>query len=635
MLERLSVGARLLVLSVTLLLAIAGSNLYLMRSLRQAVDKAQYADLTVSRIEIVQGVRAAFDSLRYWRADLAVSMLMLAERNADAAQQRLSQQLDDLSRFDPAAAASLKAETTGFERLAEQAVAAYTDDRRVIGNMLFAQARVHSIQADAQLDRLEQALAERERGARDAALRNEETARHVSILVVCASILLGIALTALVLRSILRPLRSLITAVRQIGSGNIAIAPAMPMHGELGEMAGALRLLRNGLEARARLEQETEHQRQVIRHAIESINEGFSLCDSEQRLILYNSYYRVLHRGVADRLADGVSFRELLRAALDSDVIAPAGPAANAWIARWLQENGPAGSPANSGDDAAIECRFGERWIRISERTTDDGGTVTVYSDITELKNRQFELEHATQVKSEFLANMSHELRTPLNAIIGYSQLLQEEAQDSGTTEGIADLRKIEVAGNHLLGLINSVLDLSKIEARRMEALIEPTDVPALVADVRLMIAPLIERNNNRLEVICAPDIASIDTDSAKLRQSLLNLLGNAAKFTRDGLIRLEVTRRGDGGTVFGVSDSGIGLTAAHIDNLFQPFSQADSSTTRRYGGTGLGLAITRSFIRLLGGDVTVVSTPGEGSTFTIELPPSADATSVREAVIS
>jgi HAMP domain-containing protein len=437
MLQRLSVGARLLVLSVTLLLAIAGSNLYLTRSLHQAVDKAQYADLTVTRIEIVQGVRAAFDSLRYWRADLAVSMLMLAERNADAAQQRLSQQLTELDGFDRAAAASLKAETTAFDRLAEQAVDAYTDDRRVIGNMLFAQARVHSMQADEQLDRLEQTLAERERDARDAVLQNEETARHVSILVVSASILLGIALTVLILQSILGPLRSLISAVRQIGSGNVTAAPAMPMHGEFGEMAGALRLLHDGLEARARLEQETEHQRQVIRHAIESINEGFSLCDSEQRLILCNSYYRALHSGVADLLAEGVTFRKLLHAALDRDVIAPAGPAAEAWIARWLREDGPIGSPAHSGGDAAIECLFGERWVRIGERATDDGGTVTVYSDITELKNRQFELEHATQVKSEFLANMSHELRTPLNTIIGYSQLLQEEAQDTGATEAL------------------------------------------------------------------------------------------------------------------------------------------------------------------------------------------------------
>ena len=158
---------------------------------------------------------------------------------------------------------------------------------------------------------------------------------------VSASILLGIALTVLILRSILSPLRSLISAVRQIGSGNVTAAPAMPMHGELGEMAGALRLLRDGLEARARLEQETEHQRQVIRHAIESINEGFSLCDSEQRLILCNSYYRALHSGVADLLAEGVSFRKLLHAALDRGVIAPAGPAAEAWIARWLLEDGP------------------------------------------------------------------------------------------------------------------------------------------------------------------------------------------------------------------------------------------------------------------------------------------------------
>jgi signal transduction histidine kinase/HAMP domain-containing protein len=450
-------------------------------------------------------------------------------------------------------------------------------------------------------------------------LRSEVTARHVSIVVVSASILFGTALTVLILRSILRPLRSLVLAVRRISSGDVEDDPLVPMHGELGEMAGALCLLRDSLVTRARLEQETEHQRQVIHQAIESINEGFALYDRNQRLVLSNSYYRALYRGIDGVVIEGASFRTILRAALERGLLAPGDGHAEAWITDHLRAGEPrAGLP--------VECRFGDRWMRISERATDDGGIVAVYADITELKNRQLELEHATQVKSEFLANMSHELRTPLNAVIGYSQLLQEEAQDAGVTAGVADLKKIEMAGNHLLDLINNVLDLSKIEAGRMEASIEPTNVPALVADVRLMIAPLIERNNNRLEVVCAPDIGTIDTDQTKLRQSLLNLLSNAAKFTQNGLIRLVVERRDDGGIVLSVTDTGIGLTAAQVGNLFQPFSQADSSTTRRYGGTGLGLAITRSFIRLLGGDVTVTSALGKGSTFTIMLPPRAGA---------
>jgi signal transduction histidine kinase/HAMP domain-containing protein len=638
-LDRLSIAARLQLLSVSLILVIAGSNLYLTRALQQAADKALYADRTVNQIETVQSVRAAFDSLRYWRADLAVSLLMLSERNAVAACQRLERQLAELAAFDPAAAASLDTETTAFDHDAAQAVDAYTADRRVIGNMLFAQARVHSFHATEQLDRLEVVLASQERAARDAVVQNEITARQVSLIVIGTSVLLGIALTVLILRSILRPLSALVTAVRRISAGDVETEPPAPGRGELGEMAQAVLLLRDGLLAQAHLEQENEHQRQMLHQAIESINEGFSLYDADRRLVLCNTYYRALYAGAAALLTPASSFHAILRAAVDGGVIVPGDARAEAWIAGNLREDiGHAGLAIRDtpGDvavltlgearDAAIECRFGDRWVRISERGTQDGGIVSVHSDITELKRRQHELERATQVKSEFLANMSHELRTPLNAIIGYSQLLQEAADDTGATDTLADLKKIEMAGSHLLGLINSVLDLSKIEAGRMEAFIEPINLPSLLAEIQQMIGPLIARNRNRLEVVCASDITTIDMDQTKLRQSLLNLLSNAAKFTENGLIRLDVGRRGADWIAFSVTDSGIGMTEAQIGTLFQAFNQADASTTRRYGGTGLGLAITRSLIRLLGGDVTVSSIPGEGATFTILLPLSVGA---------
>jgi CheY-like chemotaxis protein/nitrogen-specific signal transduction histidine kinase len=271
--------------------------------------------------------------------------------------------------------------------------------------------------------------------------------------------------------------------------------------------------------------------------------------------------------------------------------------------------------------------------VQITESKTYDGGTVATYADITELMLRQADLrqakdaaERATQVKSEFLANMSHELRTPLNAIIGYSQILQEDAEDTGQSDMLLDLKKIENAGNHLLGLINSILDLSKIEAGRMEVYIERIDLAALVEDVRMMVEPLAARGENRLIVDCAPEAGSMATDVTKLKQSLLNLLSNAAKFTERGTVSLQVERRtrSDGdAVVFTVSDTGIGMTEEQLGRLFQAFSQADSSTTRRYGGTGLGLAITRSFARMLGGDVTATSRSGVGSTFVLTLPAS------------
>ena len=232
--------------------------------------------------------------------------------------------------------------------------------------------------------------------------------------------------------------------------------------------------------------------------------------------------------------------------------------------------------------------------------------------------------EQANQTKSEFLANMSHELRTPLNAIIGYAQILQEDAEDAGQDEMTPDLKKIENAGKHLLGLINDILDLSKIEAGRMEIYLEPVSVPALADDVRTLTAPLASANGNRVEVTIDPAIGSIQTDVTKLKQSLLNLVSNACKFTKEGRVGLDV-RLQDGAAgreiVFEVSDSGIGMTPEQQAKLFQAFSQADASTTRKFGGTGLGLAITKRLCNLLGGDVAVTSEEGQGSRFAITLP--------------
>jgi signal transduction histidine kinase/DNA-binding response OmpR family regulator len=233
--------------------------------------------------------------------------------------------------------------------------------------------------------------------------------------------------------------------------------------------------------------------------------------------------------------------------------------------------------------------------------------------------------EAASRTKSAFLANMSHELRTPLNAIIGYSEILREDAQDRGDTASEGDLVKIETAGKHLLGLINDILDLSKIEAGRMDLHIETVDLSRLLAEVRMLVTPLIDKNGNRLEIDAPADLGPMNVDLVKLKQSLINLLSNAAKFTKNGVIRLAVSRhvseRGNPVFTFAVSDTGIGMTEEQMGRLFQAFTQADSSTTRNYGGTGLGLTITKHFCTMLGGDIVATSVPGQGSTFTITLP--------------
>jgi signal transduction histidine kinase/CheY-like chemotaxis protein len=244
------------------------------------------------------------------------------------------------------------------------------------------------------------------------------------------------------------------------------------------------------------------------------------------------------------------------------------------------------------------------------------------------------ELEEASQHKSAFLANMSHELRTPLNAVIGYSEMLHEIAEDEGHEQFLPDLAKIRDAGRHLLQLINDILDLSKVEAGKMDLYIEEVDVTTLVEEVRAIVMPLAAAGGNRLEVIVPANLGIFHTDRTKLKQSLLNLLSNASKFTHDGRIALEV-RSTDEELSFAVTDSGIGMTEEQLGRLFQAFSQADASTTRRYGGTGLGLAISKHFCEMLGGRIDAVSTPGSGSTFTITLPIERERTPAAEAMPS
>ncbi len=241
-----------------------------------------------------------------------------------------------------------------------------------------------------------------------------------------------------------------------------------------------------------------------------------------------------------------------------------------------------------------------------------------------ELEKMMLTAKDANQAKSSFLAKMSHELRTPMNAIIGYSEILLEDATDNANQSAIDDLGKILSAARHLLGLINDVLDLSKIEAGRMDLFLETFDVGTLVREATTTVAPLIEKKQNRLTIDCSEQIGVMHADTTKLRQILLNLLSNASKFTTNGQIGLAVSRgvMGPGECIIiKVSDNGIGMTPEQMGRLFQTFSQADASTTAKFGGTGLGLAISRQFARLMGGDVTAASDPGKGSTFTVWIP--------------
>ena len=302
-------------------------------------------------------------------------------------------------------------------------------------------------------------------------------------------------------------------------------------------------------------------------------------------------------------------------------------------------------------NDFELEHDFpviGRRVMLLNARKLRQGShaelLVLAMEDVTERRRAEGEVatakeaaETANRTKSLFLANMSHELRTPLNAILGFSEMLQEEAVEKKQQGLNADLQKISTAGKHLLGLINDILDLSKIEAGKMELHLEAFDISSLIAEVASTIEMQVAKNGNTLEITCAPDIGVMRADLSKVRQGLFNLVSNAAKFTHDGQIKVEAERQimdDSEWIMFRVSDTGIGLSPEQIVRLFQSFTQADASTTRKFGGTGLGLALTRRFCQMMSGDVSVHSVPGKGSVFTIKLPATVSE-AIGEAAVS
>ncbi|MGE3178458.1 MAG: PAS domain-containing sensor histidine kinase, partial [Vicinamibacterales bacterium] len=264
-------------------------------------------------------------------------------------------------------------------------------------------------------------------------------------------------------------------------------------------------------------------------------------------------------------------------------------------------------------------------------RTGEGAGVIAVIRDATVrvaaqqlLEAAHHAAEQASRAKSAFLANMSHELRTPLNTVIGYSEVLLEDAEADGRAEAVGDLRKIHGAARHLLQLIDDVLDVSRIEAGKLELEVAEFDVADFLRDVESLARPLAERRGNVFEIAPAGDLGRMAGDQVRLRQVLLNLLSNAAKFTEAGRIRLDVgreRRQSDETLVFRVADTGVGMSPDELKRIFVEFTQADSSTARRYGGTGLGLTISRHLCRLMGGDIRVASEPGRGSTFTVTVP--------------
>ena len=470
-------------------------------------------------------------------------------------------------------------------------------------------------------------------GANIAALSVVQWSTWILIAAVVLSLASSVVIVWLYVgRNIIARLTALSDRMLTLAGGDLK-AP-LPVGGkdEIGRMAEALAVFRaTAVEMEEANLKEIREARSRLTDAIESISEGFSLYDADDKLIVCNSRYRDLFASHADVMQPGTSFETIVRTAVDRGLIEEADGRSDAWVRERLERHQGPGA-------THVQHRSDGRWIQVSERKTASGGVVATYTDITELKQHEAELadlvgklqiardaaNEANRTKSSFLANMSHELRTPLNSIIGVTEMLQEDARDLKREDQIEPLDRVARAARHLLALINDILDLSKIEAGRMELHLESFPVAPVIHDVVNTIETLAARNANRIVVDCGPEVGMMHSDQMRIRQTVLNLVSNATKFTKDGTITISVRRQQEAGgewITIAVADSGIGMTPEQMGKLFQEFSQADSSTTRQYGGTGLGLAISKRFCQMMGGDIVVESAPGRGSTFTVRLP--------------
>jgi PAS domain S-box-containing protein len=455
-----------------------------------------------------------------------------------------------------------------------------------------------------------------------------EPARRLAKRTTLAAALSSLAMALLVLlvaQRVTEPVRRLTGITAEVAAQNYQradeLATSARRHDELGQLArGFQTMVREVSSREASLKQAEEkltRSEMYFRSLIESTTDVVALFDIEGNITYISPACRSVLGGPPEQYMGHYGF---------TDVHPDDFSRAHRLFGHALRR---------PGQIEQLELRFkqqrgGWRIIEITIHNLLDNaavaGVVINLRDVTERKRAESlaqekdAAELANKAKSSFLASMSHELRTPLNAILGYSEMLIEEAEDIGSGDLVSDLEKIRAAGKHLLELINAVLDISKIEAGKMELYLETFSVDRMVRDVLAIIQPLADKNANELTLCLVNDPGSMHADMTKVRQTLFNLLSNACKFTKQGRVELSANCKDDW-LEFQVKDTGMGMNQAHVAKLFQAFSQADASISREFGGTGLGLAISRKFCHLMGGDISVESEPGKGSVFTVRLP--------------
>ena len=416
-------------------------------------------------------------------------------------------------------------------------------------------------------------------------------------------------------RSLIARLTALSNSMLAIAGGNLRAPLPSAGQDEIGRMAEALSVFRD-----TAVEVEEKNLRELYT-LLDTIDYGVLMLEPDLRVRIHNRAFREVSGMPPESLAGPIYFQDVLEHNRRQGVYGVPDEAWPAYVEARLDE-------VREGTASLAEWRLADgRILEYRCVPLPDGGRMLTYYDLTHLKRTEAalqaakeEAEQASRTKSEFLANMSHELRTPMNAIIGFTRLVMRRGKEALPAKQYANLEKILASANHLLGLINDVLDLSKVEAGRMEVKTVEFALEPLVDQCLRTIEPMVRSGRVELVKQIEPDLPTLVSDQDKLRQILFNLLSNAAKFTEAGAITVAARRDGER-LVIAVADTGIGIPADQLELVFEEFRQVDSSSTRQYGGTGLGLSISRRLAQLLGGDITLASTPGVGSTFTLTVP--------------
>ena len=445
-------------------------------------------------------------------------------------------------------------------------------------------------------------------GMRDSILRFASIALLVSL--VCI---------ALIIQRLGRDVGVIKTGLAQMEDDLTRRIPALP--GETGQIVEAVnRLGASLLEAREReraaASEALNRSEDTLRTAIGAIDEAFALYDPDDRLVFCNERYREIHGPAAERVVPGALFQDIERHAALCGLYPDAMPPLDTWVGDWVHRR-RSGAPV-------MELRTSAgRWLRVIDRATTSGHVVSVAVDVTDLKHATEAAQAANRTKSDFLANMSHEIRTPMNGVIGMTDLLLGTGLDEEQREYAETVKN---SANALLELIDDILDFSKIEAGKLDIEIIDFDLRVLLGDITDLLSVRAAQKGLELACVIAPEVPSLlRGDPGRVRQVLLNLMGNAVKFTAKGevVVSVSLVAQTDDAVRMRmeVRDTGIGIAADDLPTLFSPFTQADASTTRRFGGTGLGLSIARRLIELMDGNVGVDSVVGVGSTFWFELP--------------